>query len=191
MFLTGFVVVSCSKNSINLKQESDLKYTKQLIALTNLFNTLKTEINQYYLITDNSLKTQLNNIDKKLKFLKDNQADQDYSLLLKTYQKINTSISWVRVQRELKAQQVLNSFQQLEIYFNTLQQQNTYDKFWLIKKYEQITNLYTKVTTFLTRLIQAYDIKAKTDDKYDALIEEINQLLALIKKEALANKVNN
>lgn len=60
----------------------------------------------------------------------------------------------------------------------------------MIKKYEEISNLSTKIDEFLNRPVQIIEPKSKTIDKYNAFIVQINELHETLKRESLDNKIN-
>lgn len=181
-----FISISCSNNKANLKT----KYSQNLNELYKLYNEFENEVNQYYLNDDNPHAFEINKIYQTIEFIKQNDAKLDLNLQQKTLVKIQFNITWIKTQRQIKTQEVLNNFQKMELFYNDLINENIYETKWMIRKYEQIINLSTKIDEFLNHSVQITKPKSKTIDKYNAFIVQIDELLKTLKKESLDNKIN-
>ncbi|BAW18532.1 hypothetical protein MBVG596_1035 [Mycoplasmopsis bovigenitalium] len=181
-----FISISCSNNKANLK----IKYSQNLHELYELYNELQNEVKQYYLNDNNPHTFVLNEIYQNIEFIKQNESNADLNLQQKTLAKIQFNITWIKTQRQIKTQEVLDNFRKMELFYNDLISENIYENKWMIKKYEQIINLSTKIDEFLNHSVQITDPKSKTIDKYNIFIIQINELLKTLKKESLDNKIN-
>ncbi|VEU60938.1 Uncharacterised protein [Mycoplasmopsis bovigenitalium] len=186
IFFSTFISISCSNNKANLKT----KYSQNLHELYKMYNELQNEVKQYYLNDDNPHTFVLNEIYQNIEFIKQNESNADLNLQQKTLAKIQFNITWIKTQRQIKTQEVLDNFQKMELFYNVLISENIYENNWMIKKYEQIINLSTKIDEFLNHPGQITDPKSKTIDKYNVFIVQINELLKTLKKESLDNKIN-